>query len=280
MVDTQVRLIDLMPTVLDVVGIEPTGPVDGRSLLPLLDRRPSADFPPEAWAYAASSNHGLAMRLDNRLKYRFPDPAWAEVAHREALYDLESDPDERSQSRTRRSPTRRAPRHDPGDDPRPAPGHPARDPQRRRRHPRGPAGRRVGGPRPRQDRLSPRRSGPLGRRQPGRPSGSNRATGRRCSSPSSPPPEVGIEVWAEGVDGGHEIALTPPSISPYSRPRPLFILTEDGWRLDEDFAGAVDTGFLITRIGDAHPSSATDSPPTPRSSSSSRRWDTFNNYEF
>lgn len=91
-IDEQVRLLDLMPTLLDAAGLAPSAPVDGRSLLPLMNGLD--DTPRLAWAYAASSNRGLAMRVENRLKYVFPDAAWAEIAHRESLHDLSSDPDE------------------------------------------------------------------------------------------------------------------------------------------------------------------------------------------
>jgi arylsulfatase A-like enzyme len=94
-IDEQVRLLDLMPTLLDVAGLEAAGPVDGRSLTGLMNGS-DADFPRSAWAYAASSNRGLALRLDNRLKYVFPDAAWAELADRERLHDLAVDPNEES----------------------------------------------------------------------------------------------------------------------------------------------------------------------------------------
>jgi arylsulfatase A-like enzyme len=91
-IDEQIRLLDLMPTLLDAAGLATSSPVDGRSLLPLVN---GDDDPPRpAWAYAASSNRGLALRLDNRLKYVFPDAAWAEIAHRESLHELVEDPHE------------------------------------------------------------------------------------------------------------------------------------------------------------------------------------------
>jgi arylsulfatase A-like enzyme len=92
-IDRQVRLIDLMPTILETVGIDAELPMDGRSLLPLISDS-GADFPGRAWAYAASSNLGLAVRVENRLKYVFPDAAWAELADSERLYDLVADPTE------------------------------------------------------------------------------------------------------------------------------------------------------------------------------------------
>lgn len=90
-VDDQVRLIDLMPTLLEAAGLAPATPIDGRSLGPLLSGE-GDPVPRNAWAYAASSNRGLALRVDNQVKYVFPDPAWAEVAPRERLHDLVEDP--------------------------------------------------------------------------------------------------------------------------------------------------------------------------------------------
>jgi len=92
-IESQVRLVDLMPTLFDLTDLESSQPVDGRSLLPLITGEVT-DFPDHAWAYAGSSNRGLALRMDNTLKYVFPDPAWAEVADHETLHDLIKDPDE------------------------------------------------------------------------------------------------------------------------------------------------------------------------------------------
>ena len=92
-VDRQVRLIDVLPTILDVAGIEPSGPVDGRSLVALC-ADPDAPFPERAWAYAGSTDYGLALRVDNRLKYMLNDTIWQAVRGDEKLYHLDDDPDE------------------------------------------------------------------------------------------------------------------------------------------------------------------------------------------
>lgn len=92
-VDNQVRLTDLMPTLLDLTGLKGLATPDGRSLVPLMSGE-DVDFPSVAWAYAASSNRGLALRAENRLKYIFRDAAWAEVTGLERLHDLVVDPDE------------------------------------------------------------------------------------------------------------------------------------------------------------------------------------------
>lgn len=88
----QVRGIDLLPTVRELVGKTAT-PVDGSSLLPLIDD-PDAEHPPEAWSYAAFSNRGIALRVDNRWKYRFNNTAWPPLPGLEKLFDLQADPGE------------------------------------------------------------------------------------------------------------------------------------------------------------------------------------------
>lgn len=92
-VETQVRLIDILSTVLDVVGIPPPEDLDGRSLLPFIEGR-NAELPEMAVSYAASSNHGLSMRHNNQLKYIFRDAAWPEINGQELVFDLREDPSE------------------------------------------------------------------------------------------------------------------------------------------------------------------------------------------
>jgi arylsulfatase A-like enzyme len=91
-VSSQVRLIDLFPTVLDLVGLRSPEEIDGRSLLPLLDD-PSIVHPEDAWSYASSSNFGIGLRRAGRLKYTFNNSAWIPIHGLESLYRLDADPE-------------------------------------------------------------------------------------------------------------------------------------------------------------------------------------------
>ncbi len=91
---TQVRSVDLAPTVLDLLGLEPMAGIDGVSLAGLLDGDRGA-VPPVAWSYAAASNFGLAASVRGRIKYIFRNQAWSSPAPTEELYDLALDPGER-----------------------------------------------------------------------------------------------------------------------------------------------------------------------------------------
>ncbi len=90
-VSAQVRLIDIFPTVLELIGLEPPDDLDGRSLLPLFDD-PEAAHPEDAWSYASSSNFGISLRRAGRLKYTFNNSAWHPIHGRESLYRLDIDP--------------------------------------------------------------------------------------------------------------------------------------------------------------------------------------------
>jgi arylsulfatase A-like enzyme len=89
-VDEQVRLLDVMPTVFEDVGVEVPDSFEGRSLLPLVTGEDDADRP----AYCESTLYG-AQRiawLEGRYKYIH---SWAgEGAETGELYDVESDPGE------------------------------------------------------------------------------------------------------------------------------------------------------------------------------------------
>lgn len=96
-VSDQVRLIDLFPTLLELAGLRPRGPIDGESLLPLLDRPRAGRAEPrhrQAWSYAASSNYGLSLRYADRWKFIFPNAVWPAVRDEQELYDLRRDPRE------------------------------------------------------------------------------------------------------------------------------------------------------------------------------------------
>jgi arylsulfatase A-like enzyme len=92
-VHDQVRLIDVLPTVLDLVGLESGAEFDGVSLVPLMIGNPSP-VPPVAWSYSAAANRGLAMRVDGQFKYTINNTAWAQLVGRQQLFDLTSDPAE------------------------------------------------------------------------------------------------------------------------------------------------------------------------------------------
>ncbi|MEM1205597.1 MAG: sulfatase [Acidobacteriota bacterium] len=90
-IERQVRSIDIVPTVLDLLGLRPPAGLDGQSLKPLLEDS-SAPFPGEAWTYVATSNYGASLRLRNRFKYTFRDAIFEPIHGQEAFYDLEQLP--------------------------------------------------------------------------------------------------------------------------------------------------------------------------------------------
>ncbi len=96
-VDAQVSTVDIVPTILAVLGLEAEGlgrPIDGGSLVPLL----SADEPEgsrEAWSYAGSTNYGVSLRVNDRLQYIFNNTAWQPLVARDELFDLRSDSEPR-----------------------------------------------------------------------------------------------------------------------------------------------------------------------------------------
>jgi arylsulfatase A-like enzyme len=91
-VAAQVRLVDILPTVLDAVGLAPPPGLDGASLLPMMNGAEAE--PRRATAYASMSNHGLALRTTDGMKYILRNLPWPVPAGREELYDLATDPAE------------------------------------------------------------------------------------------------------------------------------------------------------------------------------------------
>ena len=90
-VEEQVRSIDIVPTVLETLGLQPSRALDGVSLRPLVD---GGAGPEEAWTYASSANFGLGLRHRNQVKYIFDNTAWTPYLGEDELYDLRRDPDE------------------------------------------------------------------------------------------------------------------------------------------------------------------------------------------
>ncbi len=91
----QVRSVDVVPTILDLLDLPVPAPseIDGTSLRELLEGR-SSGAAREAWSYAASSNRGISVRLANRQKYILNHTPWPPLQGREELYDLTADPAE------------------------------------------------------------------------------------------------------------------------------------------------------------------------------------------
>ncbi len=72
-VPTQVRSVDIVPTLLDLLDLPIPDDLDGISLRPLL--RGEEQEIPAAWSYAASSNHGVALQ-DGRHKVIHKASVW------------------------------------------------------------------------------------------------------------------------------------------------------------------------------------------------------------
>jgi len=89
----QVRSVDIVPTILELVGIPPPEGLDGRSLVALARGEGSYGSPP-AWSYAASGNYGVSLRLGNELKYIYKNMPWSPLRGREELFLLAEDPAE------------------------------------------------------------------------------------------------------------------------------------------------------------------------------------------
>ena len=77
-VATQVRTVDIAPTILDLVGLKPMTGIDGASLRPLLSDDDST-FQQMAVSYAASTNNGVSLWLPNFERFLFNNSPWTPV---------------------------------------------------------------------------------------------------------------------------------------------------------------------------------------------------------
>jgi len=73
-VESQVRLIDLFPTLLEAAGVEVPPRIDGESMGSALAGGSVA--PREAWSYAASTNFGMALLRADGLKMEWRNSPW------------------------------------------------------------------------------------------------------------------------------------------------------------------------------------------------------------
>ena len=90
----QVRSVDIMPTLLDLLDIPIPTDLDGISLIPLMEKGKQPDADASAISYAASSNYGISVRQGNRYKYQFRNNAWVSEDPVEYFFDLATDPGE------------------------------------------------------------------------------------------------------------------------------------------------------------------------------------------
>lgn len=94
-VSAQARLVDLVPTLLELAGLESISGLDGASLVPLLEGDPGAG--PDARISAAWTNRGVAVRSARRdLKLVVGDAIWPELCGAVEIFDLGNDPMELS----------------------------------------------------------------------------------------------------------------------------------------------------------------------------------------
>jgi arylsulfatase A-like enzyme len=89
-IDAPVSLLDLTPTILDLIGVEPTEPLDGRSLVPLT--RGEAGV---AEAFASRDQaFGRPLYGVERWGVLHDGSKWSTHDGEQALFDLAADPDE------------------------------------------------------------------------------------------------------------------------------------------------------------------------------------------
>ncbi|HSL18958.1 MAG TPA: sulfatase [Methylomirabilota bacterium] len=91
-VRSQVQTVNIAPTILDLLRLDPLPESEARSLLPFLHGTDAGDTG-DAVSYAGSSNFGLSLRRANHLKYHYNNSIWPANHGAERLYDLEDDPE-------------------------------------------------------------------------------------------------------------------------------------------------------------------------------------------
>ena len=93
-IEGQVRSIDIMPTLLELLELPVPAELDGTSLIPFIETGRQQPADREAISYAAASNHGISLREGNRYKYHFRNSAWISEESTELFFDLTQDPQE------------------------------------------------------------------------------------------------------------------------------------------------------------------------------------------
>jgi arylsulfatase A-like enzyme len=90
-VEQRVSLVDLFPTLAELVGVDPPNPASGRSLVPLMRGEDTQERPILAMTYRPEAfTDKRAIIMDG---YKFIH-SWSDEREWEELYDLAADPDE------------------------------------------------------------------------------------------------------------------------------------------------------------------------------------------
>ena len=85
-VSQQVRLIDIVPTVLELADLGAGGRLDGQSLVPLISGK-TEEIDRQAWSYIATSNRGLSLTMPS-FKYILNDTTWSPINQTVQYFDL------------------------------------------------------------------------------------------------------------------------------------------------------------------------------------------------
>lgn len=98
----QVRLIDTMPTIMDYLGIQPDGPVQGTSLLGLMEEGDRSVDPPAISEFTLYGPERKSVRMDGYKYIYIPNPrqrkdgiSFTDIP-KYALFDLRKDPEEKN----------------------------------------------------------------------------------------------------------------------------------------------------------------------------------------
>jgi len=90
-IEDQISSTDLVPTLLEFLGIEAESRCDGHSLLPLISGRKREENR-VVFSYSEAANRGCAMRLDDGKKLVFDTTAWSDGFPEFKLFNLGKDP--------------------------------------------------------------------------------------------------------------------------------------------------------------------------------------------
>ncbi|OGS22289.1 MAG: hypothetical protein A2252_06930 [Elusimicrobia bacterium RIFOXYA2_FULL_39_19] len=87
--DSFVRILDLMPTILESAGAEIPGNIDGRSIVPILEGKVPQDWPQEVFCEQHGDELGLySQRMIRTREYKYV----YNVEDKDEMYDLVEDP--------------------------------------------------------------------------------------------------------------------------------------------------------------------------------------------